>query len=383
MKIEQYKNLIEAHTKYKTQKVKGLKVIHSQLEDFLLNELSNSVFKKEKIGLSSEKRNLYALTAGKGKYQILFFSQMHGNEACGTKSLLDLLNFFSKKNDEFDSFRQNILSKIKLHILPMINPDGAERFTRQNFFGTDINRDALSLYSSEAQALMSYIDSVAPDCIFSLHDQPAHYAVAKTGLPAAFSFLAPVFDEKLTINNTRLKAMQYINAMAKMASSTFPGQIARYSDAYMPNAFGDRLAEKGYCSILVETGNIKGDWGKEKLRTAQFAFLTEVMNIALSNEIPSDTTDYYANISLMKTNKWFHFVIRNITISKESVSQKTDLGINKENVGEELKFVIKEIGDLRFRKGFYEFDANGKFASEPVSYQSDADFLIQSFFQAN
>ena len=47
---------------------------------------------------------------------------------------------------------QRILSSLTLYVVPMLNPDGAERFQRRNAQGIDINRDALSLQTPEGQA---------------------------------------------------------------------------------------------------------------------------------------------------------------------------------------------------------------------------------------
>ena len=72
--------------------------------------------------------NLYRV--GKGNKKILMWSQMHGNESTATKALFDVLN--ELKTADF-------LSKLSVYCIPMLNPDGAEVFTRVNVYGKLMN----------------------------------------------------------------------------------------------------------------------------------------------------------------------------------------------------------------------------------------------------
>lgn len=381
MSLEWYSDLLDAHPRFKVESVKGLKIRYDDLNSLICNDLPKLDFEKEHIGKSAEGRCLYALKFGQGAKPVMFFSQMHGNESCGTRALLDMMKFFAVSDDDFQSVKSHIFSHFTLWFLPMVNPDGAERFTRQNAFGTDINRDALSMQTSEAQALMRCIDAVKPYYIFSLHDQPAHYAVAETGKPVAFSFLAPAFDKKLTINKLRLRAMHAVNLLKNAAEKTYPGQIAKYSDDYMPNAFGDRLTEKGYCTVLVESGHIPDDPEKEELRAAQFAFLLSALKTIAGSDLPENTELNYRAISFMQSNQFFHYLIRNLRLTNEFGEQAADIGIVREEKGRETLFLVREIGDLRNKKGFRETDAGGQ-KIKALALESDARTLINKFFKA-
>ncbi len=383
MDLNFYENLIKNHDDFKVNNLKGLKIKYSSLEKFITEEIPENIVKKTKIGHSAEQKNIYALNLGTGKIKVLFFSQMHGNESCGTRALIDMLSFFTKPNSEHKDFISRLLSSISLTIMPMVNPDGADKFTRHNSFGTDINRDATKLNTAEAKALMKHIDFVKPHYVFSLHDQPLHYAVSNTNLSVAFSFLAPAYDDALSVNESRLKAMNCVNNMCDFLQNIFPGQIAKYSDSYMPNAFGDNIAKKSYASILVETGNIIADPDKEKLRAVQFATLLFALNNIAENKLLENTEIQYNSISKMKSNVYYHFIIRNLKLSQDGVFQNADIAISKEEVGDSSVYLIKEIGDLDAKRGFLEVDAKQKTASQNISLNENGFWLVKQFFDDN
>ena len=109
----------------------------------LISKLDPNQFNISVCGHSFENREIYLIQYGHGETKIFFWSQMHGNEATATRSLFDFMNFLSAK-DEFDDFRETIKSKFSIYVLPMLNPDGAERFIRRNAVNIDLNRDAKS-----------------------------------------------------------------------------------------------------------------------------------------------------------------------------------------------------------------------------------------------
>ena len=76
---------------------------------------------------------------------------------------------------------RGILSSLTLHFVPMLNPDGAERFQRRNAQGIDINRDALRLQTPEGRALKAVRDRAAA----ARRLQPAQPGLAHVGRRAA------------------------------------------------------------------------------------------------------------------------------------------------------------------------------------------------------
>ena len=116
---------------------------------------------------------------------------MHGNESTSTKGLLDFLNFL--QNDIENATL--ILEEYTFCVIPMLNPDGAELYTRVNANEIDLNRDFQNLTQPESRLLMGLYQDFKPDFCFNLHDQRSIFGVGTTGKPATISFLAPSFDE--------------------------------------------------------------------------------------------------------------------------------------------------------------------------------------------
>src|SRR6218665_3502027 len=96
-------------------------------------------FEKQIVGKSFEERDLYQIKLGTGKTKVLLWSQMHGDEPTATMALLDIFRFFQAKNDGFDALRQTILANTTLYFVPMLNPDGAERYQRRTATEIDMN----------------------------------------------------------------------------------------------------------------------------------------------------------------------------------------------------------------------------------------------------
>src|SRR5688572_22870545 len=105
------------------------------------------------VGRSIQGRPIRAVTFGTGPVTVLLWSQMHGDESTATMSLADLISWFASTAPEHAALRSSLASKLKIVMIPMLNPDGAELFQRENAVGVDVNRDARNLATPEARAL--------------------------------------------------------------------------------------------------------------------------------------------------------------------------------------------------------------------------------------
>jgi len=107
------------------------------------------------IGTSEEGRPIVAFVQEGSGPRILAWALMHGNEPTGYEALVQLLG-----------------SKVQGHwcVIPVLNPDGAEAFTRVNACGVDVNRDARDQVSAEAKALEACRTWFQPDIALNLHD---------------------------------------------------------------------------------------------------------------------------------------------------------------------------------------------------------------------
>ncbi|MGE5125076.1 MAG: M14 family zinc carboxypeptidase, partial [Betaproteobacteria bacterium] len=90
----------------------------------------------DEVGRSVEGRPLQLLTLGEGPRRVLLWSQMHGDEPSATPALLDVVDTLLEADPD------GVLERLTLLIVPMLNPDGAERYQRRNAQGIDVNRDA-------------------------------------------------------------------------------------------------------------------------------------------------------------------------------------------------------------------------------------------------
>ncbi|MBT8302627.1 MAG: peptidase M14, partial [Maribacter sp.] len=185
-------NLYETYEKYKESSLDKRRIKHNALQPLLVKHSANPAFTVRKVGESIEKRALNLISVGSGKTNVLLWSQMHGNEPTATQAIFDILNFL--ESDDFQEEKKEIFENLTIHFLPMLNPDGAERYQRRNLLGVDINRDAVRLQSPESKTLKRVRDSLDADFGFNLHDQSTYYNAERTEKPATISYLAPAFN---------------------------------------------------------------------------------------------------------------------------------------------------------------------------------------------
>ncbi|WP_341664655.1 M14 family zinc carboxypeptidase [Blattabacterium cuenoti] len=321
------------------------------------------------IGLSIEKRTIFKIKWGIGKMKILIWSQMHGNETTGTKSMFELFHFFlMKKNCDLVQF---LKKSITLLFIPMLNPDGSEIFQRRNAINIDLNRDAICLQSPEMQILFQEIEKNNPNILFNLHDQRSIYNVGyKNFNPAILSFLSPSISmEKNTYSISRKKSMGIINFIANEIYKILPdiGSIGRFSDELYPTATGDRLQKLGYPCILIESGNYPKDFQKKIIR--KYSVLSILSGIYfISSSTGVDLEINYKSYFEIPENKniLLDKIYRKVQIQKNQKKFFVDIGLMnfekldlmKKNISIFTKIV--DIGDLSYFFAYEEFIVKGK-----------------------
>lgn len=235
--------LYDTYEEFKESSLGERRIKHADIQPLIQKFKANPKFEVQKVGESIQGRDLHLISIGEGESNIFLWSQMHGDEPTATQAVFDILNFLDAP--DFKAEKEAILSKLKLHFLPMLNPDGAEVFTRRNALGIDINRDALRLQSPEGQTLKRLRDSLDADFGFNLHDQSTYYNAERTEKPATISYLATAYNYEKDINEVRANAMKVIVYMNNIIQNYAPGQVGRYSDDFEPRAFGDNIAKWG------------------------------------------------------------------------------------------------------------------------------------------
>ncbi|WP_420147318.1 M14 family zinc carboxypeptidase [Spirosoma sp.] len=374
------RQLHDAHEQIKEKTLTHRRFKHQDIVPLL--QALNQPLSVSQVGESLEKRPIYQVKAGSGPTNVLLWSQMHGDEATATMALFDIFNFLQAKNDGFDTFRQAILTKTTLHFVPMLNPDGAERFQRRTATDIDMNRDALRLQTPEGAILKNLQQTLKPLVGFNLHDQNPRYSVGKTGKQAVVSFLATAFDEDRNINEVRQRSMQLIVGMNRVLQQFVPGQIARYDDEFEPRAFGDNIQKWGTTLILVESGGFNGDSEKMTIRRLNFvAILSALKAIADETYRQEETAAYQAipeNGRLL-----FDVLIRNATVMREGHPVLVDVGINHNEVNDKAaktfsyKSSVEDIGDLSTFYGLEEIDATGLMLAPAYQYSDTLDTVSE------
>src|SRR5688500_15498221 len=101
-----------------------------------IKALPEDPFTVRQAGAAVEGRAIYHVKAGTGPMSVLLWSQMHGDEPTATSALFDVFAYLERHRA--DPMAARILERLTLHAVPMLNPDGAERFQRHNAQGIDI-----------------------------------------------------------------------------------------------------------------------------------------------------------------------------------------------------------------------------------------------------
>ena len=355
--------LYDNYSNYKFNSIEQKRFSHSDFMNALDRFNNSSIIDISTAGYSIEEREIKLIKIGSGKTNVMAWSQMHGDESTATLALLDFLNFI-EADDEYSELRNELLEKVTFYIIPMLNPDGAEKFRRRNNLDIDINRDAQRLQFPESKILKKIQEETNPQFAFNLHDQSTRYTVGNSYKVAAISFLAPAYNYQKDINEVRRNAMKLISLLTNNLSEFIPGHIAKYSDDFEPRAFGDNFVKWGSSLILIESGGWKNNYEKSFLRKLNFiALITGFKSIA-NNSYKNETIDTYQNIP-ENERRLFDLLLRNVTIEKNDQKFIVDVGINHNEIGTESKRdfyfqgEIEDMGDLSTYFGFDEIDCTG------------------------
>lgn len=355
--------LFRSHGTYQEEALSHRRFRPSDLQPLLQDLAREPGVEVTEVGKSVEGRELRLVKIGSGATRVLLWSQMHGDEATATMALFDLFRFF-RARDEFDFLRQEILAETILYFLPLLNPDGAERQTRRNALGIDLNRDARQLQSPEARLLKHLVDTLRPAFGFNLHDQNPLYSVGQTGRPATLSFLAPPFDAEKSVNAVRARAMQLIVHLNRRLQPFIPGQIGKWPDDFEPRAFGDNIQKWGTSVVLIESGGYPDDPEKQVVRKMNFVALLSGLAAIASRSYEQEDLQEYRQIP-ENGPLLLDLILRNLTAQKGAFTYRTDLGIvraeHRVPGQRELWYrsTLAEMGDLSVCSAYDDCDLPG------------------------
>ena len=365
----------------------GYQVLKNRIEELKKNKL----FGISVVTKSTEGRDIYLIKCGTGKTKVMLWSQMHGDEPTATMALADIFNFLENKKDSttreinpvLDILRTELLKKCTFYFIPMLNPDGAEAWTRHTTLGIDMNRDALALQTPEGQVLKQLIFDVKPDFGFNLHDKNRRYSAGQTGNLATISFLATAYNQAEDINSIRKRAMQVIVGMNQAVQAYIPNAVGRWMSDFEPRAFGDNIQKWGTTLILIESGGYKNDPEKQYIRKLNFVSILTGLQMIASKSYKKQSIKEYHKLPL-NSRAIYDLIIRGVTIKKGEVCFKADIAINRNErpvTGRDYfttSSVIEDIGDMSVFFGTDEIDATDMeiVAEKEISLGSKADFQI-------
>jgi hypothetical protein len=235
-------------------------------------------------GESSEGRDIRHLTFGSGPTTILLWSQMHGDESTASMSLADIIRFFDESPDH--PLARRVAEGATVHMIPMLNPDGAERFRRRNAQGIDVNRDARRLQTPEGRTLKAVRDALEPDFGFNLHDRGV-----------AIALLAPAFNEARDVDDKRRRAMQVASVLVEAMDPLVGDHIAKYDDTFNPRAFGDLMGAWGASTVLIESGGWEDDPQKQHLRRTNFVGILTALDAIATGRYAEYDPAVYENLA--------------------------------------------------------------------------------------
>ena len=351
----------------------------------------NNLFEVSIATKSTEGRNIYLIKCGTGKTKVMLWSQMHGDEPTATMALADIFNFLENKKDSstrkinpiLDNLREELLKKCTFYFVPMLNPDGAEAWTRYTNLGIDMNRDALALQTPEGQLLKQLVFDLKPDFGFNLHDKNRRYSAGQSGNLATMSFLATAYNEAEDVNPTRKRAMQIIVGMNQAVQPYIPNAVGRWVSDFEPRAFGDNIQKWGTTLILIESGGYKNDPEKQYIRKLNFVSLLTGLQMIASKYYKKKSVKEYEQLPI-NSKAIYDLIIRNVTIKKGESIFKADLAINRNERPMKGKDYftnsseIEEIGDMSVFFGTDEIEAMGMeiIAEKEIGLGSKADFQL-------
>ena len=264
--------------------------------------------RSEQVGQSVEGRPIRLLQLGSGARRVLFWSQMHGDEPSATPALLDLADYLLSRAEEPDA--RSVLEGTTLLMIPMLNPDGAERYSRRNAHGIDVNRDALNIATPEGRILKSVRDRFEPVMGFNLHDQDRRTTVGETGVLATISLLAVAGDPQGTSTPGKARTKRACSAVVWALGPLIPGGIARYDEDWSPRAFGDNLTSWGSPVVLIESGGPPPGSDLETLTRLNFVALLGVLRDLVRDDLGGHDPALYESLPRNQTRGWADVVIR-------------------------------------------------------------------------
>ena len=215
------------------------------------------------IGTTNEGRDIWYAQVGTGDTRVLYITQQHGNEPLPTEAALQLLQQVATSDA---AWVQEMLSQITLGVVVRANPDGTERFWRQNVDpdcsgafcttgrGFDINRyhdPAIAVADNpvpEAAAIQQLVREWQPDITVDYHHQGSY--VAENGDMITTSVLWPTNPDVApsVVEGSKQLAVTVNDAISAYGH----GEVSLYPGGDIAGIARNSFGLQGSDSLLVE-----------------------------------------------------------------------------------------------------------------------------------
>jgi predicted deacylase len=362
---------LEVAERYRVRGLDERRFTHEEYWRSLDPALRSGRLQVTRLGESVQGRAVNAVTAGSGPIKVLLWSQMHGDESTATMSLADLINWLATA-PEADTLRTDLADRLTIVMIPMLNPDGAELFIRENAVGVDINRDAHRTATPEGRILRGVRDSIQADFGFNLHDQGTHTA-GDDGSLVAIALLAPAADEERSWGPVRQRARGVAAVIAKALTPELGERMARYDDAFSPRAFGDNMQAWGTSTVLIESGILPDDPQKQELRRLHVVALLSAFHAIAHAGYEDEATAAYDSLPMNRSVEYRLLVLGGDLVLGGANPIRADVAIQYDDSAARTGPRYGEIGDLAGVAALDTLDAAGLF----IHADPDEDGVIR------
>ena len=142
-------------------------VSYAEMSAFLEGVARPGLITVTEEGRSTLGRKLYLVHLNRGgskaTFKVFYYAQQHGDEVAGKDAQLTLIR-------DIAEHPERLPEDVDLYLMPMVNPDGAERHERFNGAGADLNRDHLLLAQPETQTLHRVARRIRPHVAVDSHE---------------------------------------------------------------------------------------------------------------------------------------------------------------------------------------------------------------------
>lgn len=214
----------------------------------------------EIVGESVEGRGIPVASVGDGDMDVFIGTEQHGDEPTGTSAAVEILRNLGSGGNNTSTIRD----ELTVHMMLMVNPDGAERDQRVNAEGVDPNRNhdyepgSEDNPSPESQAMIDAVDEIDPLWVADLHTQTGDY-IDDDGNSVTASNYWPIASGVSEDTQNLSKQMNWV--MYDEVSQHGYANISQYPGGTNPaiarNAYG--LQDRG--SVLLEATGQADDRG--------------------------------------------------------------------------------------------------------------------------